>query len=81
MLATRRLCPVHDVSAASMVIGQGDQGSPGRVSRTDVAAVAISALDQGEASNRKTIELASTATDTLKADQLQHIFDGTTADV
>jgi uncharacterized protein YbjT (DUF2867 family) len=61
-------------------IGQGDKGSPGRVSRADVAAVALAALEHLEASNRKTIELSSQPMDAPKADQLQHIFDGTTAD-
>lgn len=61
-------------------IGQGDQGSPGRVSRADVAAVAIAALDQADASNRRTVELSSRQSDAVEADQLQHVFDGTEAD-
>lgn len=60
--------------------GQGDEGSPGRVSRADVAAVALAALEQSVASNRKTIELSSKPTDAVEADQLQHVFDGTKAD-
>lgn len=60
--------------------GQGDQGSPGRVSRADVAAVAIAALDQADASNRRTVELSSRQSDAVKLDQLQHVFDGTKAD-
>lgn len=60
--------------------GQGDQGSPGRVSRADVASVAIAALDHREVSDRKTIELASKASDAVKTDQLEHTFDNTTVD-
>ena len=60
--------------------GQGDEGSPGRVSRADVAAVAIAALDQPDASNRKTIELCSEQAEDVAADQLRHVFDGTKAD-
>lgn len=62
--------------------GQGDRGAPGRVSRSDVVAVAIAALDQPAASNRKAIELADSWASAPEAELLrQHVFLGTIADV
>lgn len=60
--------------------GQGDGGRLGHVSRADVAAVAIAALDHPAASARKTIDLSVKAHNTPPADQLLHVFDGTVPD-
>lgn len=61
-------------------IGQGDGGRLGHVSRADVAAVAIAALDHPSASNRKTIDLSVKTHSAPPADLLLHVFDGTVPD-
>lgn len=60
------------------VSDQGDKGSPGRVSRADVAAVCIAALEHPEKSAGRTIELAAQFAD--PPTPLTTVFDGTVPD-
>lgn len=62
-----------------LVVAQGDLGSPGRVSRADVAAVCIAALQDPDA-DRKTFELSAKPAEGTMPDQLKGLFKGTTAD-
>eukprot|EP00208_Stichococcus_sp_RCC1054_P006685 CAMPEP_0206139406 /NCGR_PEP_ID=MMETSP1473-20131121/5871_1 /ASSEMBLY_ACC=CAM_ASM_001109 /TAXON_ID=1461547 /ORGANISM="Stichococcus sp, Strain RCC1054" /LENGTH=234 /DNA_ID=CAMNT_0053533187 /DNA_START=225 /DNA_END=929 /DNA_ORIENTATION=- len=64
--------------ASQLLINQGDKGSPGRVSRADVAAVCIAALEHPEKSAGRTIELAAQFAD--PPTPLTTVFDGTVPD-
>jgi hypothetical protein len=72
---------IVDALSIHFSAGQGDKGKPGCVSRSDVAAVAILALNSPAASNRKTIELASHPKHAFRADvPQQDPFMGTVED-